>query len=120
MAVNGLVTGLIVFKILKVFLEVQAARTSVERSLGSTRGTRFRHIIFVIIESGMTLLVIQLVRTVLWVLHPGGPTPSGPVFNSLFYLDVINELFNVIIRSLHLYFVCFTENFNLARESHQQ
>ena len=70
MAVNGLVTGLIVFKfrILKVFLEVNANSTSVEQTLGSTGGTKFRHIIFVIIESSMTLLVIQLARMVLYTV----------------------------------------------------
>ena len=65
MVVNGLVTGLIAFRILKGFLEVKATSTSVEQTLGSSGGTKFRHIIFVIIESGMTLLVIQLVTMVL-------------------------------------------------------
>ena len=54
MAVNTMETGLIVFKILKVFLEVKA--TSVERTLGSLSsnagGTQLRHII---IESGMVV-----------------------------------------------------------------
>ena len=40
MAVNTLVTGLIVIKILKVFLEVKGAMTSVERTLGSTGGIK--------------------------------------------------------------------------------
>ena len=49
LAVNGLMTGLIMFRILKVFLEVKAASTSVEhRSLGSTGGSNLRHIIFII------------------------------------------------------------------------
>ena len=102
MTVNGLVSGLIVFKILKVFLEVRASSTSVERTLGSTGGTKFQHIIFVIIESGMTLLVIQLVRTVLFVnlVPPQFETPV-PVFGALDYLIVVNEMFNVIIRSIH-------------------
>ena len=96
MALNSLVTGLIVFRILQVFLQVKAASTSVERSLGSTGGTKFQQIIFVIIESGMTLLVIQLVRTVLWVVLPA--TPSGPEFFAFEYVVCINEMFNVIIR----------------------
>ena len=98
MAVNGLVTGLIVFRILKVFLEVKAASTSVERSLlGSAGGTKFQHVIFVIIESGMTLLVIQLVRMLLWVVVPGGQTSYGPVSSALEYVLVIGEMLNVII-----------------------
>jgi hypothetical protein len=76
MAVNALVTGLIVFKIRKVFVEVQQVYASTstsesdEQTLGSTGGgggstSKLQHIIFVIIESGMSLLAIQLVRFVL-------------------------------------------------------
>ena len=64
MAVNALTTGMIVFRILQVFFKP----TSVERtlgSLGSTEGSKIRHIIFIIIESGMTLFAIQLIRVVL-------------------------------------------------------
>ena len=112
MAVNGLVTGLIVFRILKVFLEVKAVTTSVERTLGSTGGTKLRHIMFVIIESGMILLityVIRLVRMMLSVMVPN--TDTGPVAFANDYFFVINEMFNVIIRSVHFYFFCFTEIF---------
>ena len=108
-AVNGLVTGLIVFRILKVFMEVKAATTSVERTLDSTGGTKLRHIIFVIIESGMTLLLIQVIRTVLSIIHS-----TGPVYFAADYFIVIYQVFfffNVIIRSVHFYFFCFTENF---------
>jgi len=69
MAVNALMTGLIVLKILKVFLEFKS--TSVEQTLGSlssTGGSKLRHIIFIIIESGMALFAIQLVRVVLTFL----------------------------------------------------
>ena len=108
MAVNSLVTGLIVFKILTVILEIKVATTSVERTLGSTGDTKLRHIIFVIIESGMTLLVIQLVNMVLYVVQP---FPAAPVAFANEYVVVINQVFNVIIRSVHFYFFCFTENF---------
>ena len=108
MAVNGLVTGLIVFRILKEFTEIKANSTSVERSLGSSGGTEFQHIIFIIIESGVTLLVIQLVRMVLWVIvESGGLTPSGPVSTAFEYFVPIGEMFNVIIRSVHFYFLLF-------------
>ena len=115
MAVNALVTGLIVFKILKVFLEVKAASISVERTLGSTGGTKLRHIIFVIIESGMVLFAIQLVRVVLFIL------PLQLLEEQLLYLIIgINEMLNVIIRSVHFYSFCFTDNIYLARALHQQ
>ena len=103
MAVNTLVTGLIVFKILKVFLEVKP--TSVERSLGSlgSGGTKLRHIIFIIIESGMVLFTIQLVRFVLSTMLPAeteiqldvGPATA---FQLAFEIVVgMHEMFNVNI-----------------------
>ena len=103
MAVNGLATGLIVFKIIKLFLEIKAAT-------GDT--TTYRRIIFVIIESGMTLFVIQLVRMLLFDIL----VPTSPVLN---YVVVIGELFNVMIRFVHFYFFCFTEEIYLSRASHQ-
>ena len=108
MIVNTLVTGLIVFKILKVSLKVKP--TSVERTLGSTGGTKFRHIIFVIIESGMALFATQLVRVTL----VGLPTTIDLVIG-------INQMFNVIILRpvSFLLLLFFTNNIYLARESHQ-
>ena len=114
MAVNTLVTGLIVFKILKVFLEVKP--TSVERALGATGGTKLRHIIFIIIESGMALFAIQLVRVVLSCLPLQMSTVL--VFNST---TGINQMLNVILASVHFYISCYiTNNIYLARASHQQ
>ena len=110
MAVNTLVTTMIVFGILKVTMGVQP--TSVERSLGSRSSTKFRHIIFILIESGMALFAIQLVRIVL----PFSPVPVG---QELFFqaaddiVIAINQMLNVIIiiiiRSLFIfyYFVLF-------------
>ena len=108
MAVNTLATGMIVFRILQV---TRANRlTSVERTLGATGGNKFRHIMFIIIESGLALFAIQLVRIVLEFI----PVSDGE--ESLFQavLDlviVINQMLNVIImRSLHFYFFCFADN----------
>jgi hypothetical protein len=117
MAVNILVTGLIVFRILKVFLESKAATTSVEQTLGTTGDTILRNVIFIIIESGMALLAVQLVRVVLSILSP----EQSPGFNIAFDLSIVlNEMFNVIIRAVHFYFICFTDIIYLPRASHQQ
>ena len=101
MAVNTLVTGLIVLRILKA---AGVMPTSVERTLGSTEGNKFRHIMFIIIESAMALFAIQLVRFVLEFI-------SVPVEQDLFLqaagdiLVSINQMLNVIIiRSVHFYF----------------
>ena len=98
MAVNTLVTGLIVLRILKA---AGVMPTSVERTLGSTEGNKFRHIMFIIIESAMALFAIQLVRFVLEFI-------SVPVEQDLFLqaagdiLVSINQMLNVIIiRSVH-------------------
>jgi hypothetical protein len=100
MAVNTLVTGLIVFRILKVFLEVKAATTSVERTLGTTGGTKLGHVIFIIIESGMALFAIQLVRTVFYNINVPVQSAGFQAFFNIFI--VANQLFNVIIlRCIH-------------------
>ena len=100
LAVNTLVTGLIVFKILKVFLEIKAVtNSSVERTLGvSTTGggvAKYRHIIFVIIESGLALFTIQLIRVLFYYYLPKQSPP-----NLINILIVISQMFNVI-------FFCF-------------
>ena len=105
MAVNTLVTGLIVLRILKA---AGVMPTSVERTLGSTEGNKFRHIMFIIIESAMALFAIQLVRFVLWLI----PVPLAlDSEQDLFFqaagdiLVSINQMLNVIIiRSVHFYF----------------
>jgi hypothetical protein len=119
--VNALVTGLIVFRIFKAteFLGI-IKPTSVERTLGSTGGNKYRHIIFVIIESAMALLAIQLIRVLLGYI----PAPDGQLriisgFEGI--VIVIHQMLNVIIiKSVHSYFFCFTEIIYLARASHQQ
>ncbi|KAF8817015.1 hypothetical protein BYT27DRAFT_7247886 [Phlegmacium glaucopus] len=60
MTVNALVTFLIVFNIFRVYREIGS--TSDDQSLGATGGSKIRTVIFIIIESGMILFSIQLVR----------------------------------------------------------
>ena len=111
MVVNALVTGLIVFKIHKVFLQVKQVNpeaTSVERtldSLSSTGGTKLRQIIFIIIESGMALFAIQLVRFVLNSLTVFQVAPQTPL-GLTFLIDlviVVNDMLNVIMKSAHFF-----------------
>ena len=93
MAVNTLVTGMIVFRILKV---TGARPTSVEQTLGSTGGNKFRHIMFIIIESGMALFAMQLVRVVLAFL-PVPVQQEAPFQAVSNFVVVINQMLNVII-----------------------
>jgi hypothetical protein len=102
MAVNTLVTGLIVFKILKVFLEYTPI--SVERTSGSITGIKLRHIIFVVIESGMMLFAIQLVSIVLFSLVDAASVETASeqarVPNLLCGLDIVismRQMLNVTI-----------------------
>ena len=99
MAVNALMTGMIVFRVLKV---TGVKPTSIERTLGSTEGNKFRHIMFVIIESGMALFAIQLVRIVLeFIPVSAEQLPFDQVASD--FVVVINQMLNVIIlRSLFL------------------
>jgi hypothetical protein len=111
MAVNTLVTGMIVFRILKV----TRARPST-----LSGGNKFRHIMFIIIESGMALFAIQLVRVVLASI--GIQVEQGPYFRDAIDIVIaINQMLNVnIIRSIYFYFFCFADNIYLTRESHQR
>ena len=96
--------------------------TSVERTLGSlssTGGSKLRHIIFIIIESGMALFAIQLVRVVISSLTLQ-ELETSTSFIALHLVVGIHEMFNVIIRSVHFCFFCFTDNIYLARASHRQ
>ena len=121
MAVNTLVTGLFVFRILQVYLEIKP--TSIERTLGSTGDTKFQHVIFIVIESGMALFTIQLVRVVLVIL----PIQlTEPAINGLNLVIGINTMLNVIIRFcfsfLPSFFVIITDKISISldRASHQQ
>jgi hypothetical protein len=103
LAVNALVTGLIVLKIRNVFLVVKT--TSVEQSLGSTGGSKLRHIMFIIIESGMALLAVQLVRLVLYGVETTSESSSRDRIANIIF--GVNEMVIVIIKSLNFYFFCF-------------
>ena len=94
MAVNTLVTGLIVFKILKVF-------TSIERTLGSVAGRpNYQNIAFIIIESGMALFAIQLVRIVLTSLF-NTYLPSNGIVLAFTLVVFFHQMLNVIIKSVY-------------------
>ena len=89
MTVNALVTGLIVFRILKVFQEVKT-------STAVTGGSTLRRVIFIIIESGVALFSIQLARLVATVLSG----MDEAVRNAYYLIVGIHEMLNVIIRSV--------------------
>ena len=122
MVVNALVTGLIVFKILEVFLEVRPTSVDSEQtSLNSTEGHKLRRIIFIIIETHMALFAIQLARVVITSLEEP-QTVLGPL-NLVIALDFvipIHQALNVIITSVHFYLYYFTDNIYLPRALYQQ
>jgi hypothetical protein len=97
MTVNALVTSLIIFKILKVFLDLKP--TSIERTLGSSSGgsSNLRHIIFIIIESGMALFAIQLVRVVLTSVVVRTVLPGSAAVVGMEFVIGIHEMLNVMI-----------------------
>ena len=95
MAVNALMTGMIVFRILKA---TGVKPTFVERILGSTEseGNKFQHIMFIIIESGMALFAIQLVRFMLEFISV--PVEQVHILIAADdFVVVINQMLNVII-----------------------
>ena len=115
MTVNALATGLIVFRIFKVFREVKDNTNSDEKSLGFTGGRKLRSVIFVIIESGMALLVIQVARVVLLScdLFDVSITENPAWQYAYDFIGPIHGMFNVITSSVMAIF-CFTDNLDLA------
>jgi hypothetical protein len=91
MIVNALVTGLIVFRILKVFREVKMI-SDWGSALNEGPGSKLKSIIFVLIESGMALFSIQLARFVVVILQTSTPTYDA------YPLIAIHEMLNVIIK----------------------
>ena len=123
MVVNALVTGLLVFKILKVFLGVKP--TSVERTLGLSSspsgGPKLQHIIFIIIESGMALFAIQVVRVVISSLIEAVSARDIPSLTMALNIVIpIHQALSVIIISFNSYFFCLTDDVYLPRALHQQ
>ena len=59
--------------------------------------------------SGMALFAIQLVRMVLSTVD-GLPTP---IYIGLELIMPMHKMLNVVIRSVHFYFFCFTDNIYL-------
>ena len=93
MTVNALVTGLIVFRIFKVFQEVKTS-TADDQILGVTGGSKLGRVIFIIIESGMALFSIQLARLVVIIV-------TTDAANDVYFLITgIHEMLNVIVRSV--------------------
>ena len=96
-AVNALVTGLIVFRIFKVFREVKAY-TVHDQILGVTGGSTLRRVIFILIESGMALFSIQLARLVATIVNV--LTGTDATLAAYYLIVGIHEMLNVIIKLL--------------------
>ena len=90
MTVNALVTGLIAFRIFKVFQEV---KTTADEISGVTGGSTLRRVIFIIIESGMALFSIQLARLVITIVGAG--------YAGIYLISGIHGILNVIITINH-------------------
>ena len=98
MTVNALVTGLMVFKIFRVFREGKSNTTSDGKHLAPTGGTNLRSIIFVMIESGMALFAIQLGRLVVTATQRS--TAAEVDISDI--IVGIHEMLNVVISSVIL------------------
>jgi len=92
MTVNALVTGLIVFRILKAFREV----TLEDKSLGTTHGNKLRSVTFIIIESGMALFAIQLARVIISATATVEESAVSATFYAFELIIAIHEMVNGI------------------------
>ena len=103
MAVNTLMTGLIVFKILKAFLEVKRTLGSFSSAAGRPN---YQHIAFIIIESGMALFAAHLARIVITMLEMQSFINFTAVIGLDFAFTLIvsfHQMLNVIINSVRIY-----------------
>ena len=97
--VNALVTGLIVFRIFKVFREVKT--TVDDRILGMTGGSKLRRIIFVLTESGILLFSIQMAQLVLYRLQTNIAIDAYDLIAPLSQLQMLNVIIISIITTLN-------------------
>ena len=97
MTVNALVTGLIVFRIFKLFQEVKAS-TADDQFLGVTGRSTLRRVIFILIESGMALFSVQSARLVVRIAFMLDRSDS--LFSAFHLIAGIYEMLEVIIRSV--------------------
>ena len=101
MTVNALVTGLIVFKIFKVFRKVKSVTTLEDKSWGITQADdKLRSVTFIIIESGMALFAIQLARVVITATVTALETQVSATFYAFELIVAIHEMVNVIISTV--------------------
>ena len=97
MTVNALVTGLVVFRIFKVFQEVKTS-TADSQILGVTGGSTLQRVMFIVIESGVALFSIQFARLVVIIVNTDAA-------NDAYYLiSGIHEMLNVIM-TINLFYV---------------
>jgi hypothetical protein len=116
MIVNALVTSLIVFKIFNVLRKVKGVSTaSGGTSLSITSGGKKLHsVIFIIIESGMALFSIQLVRLAFACL--GFKSATTVELDTHQFVVGIHEMLNVIIQSIIvIFYIYLTNNVDLTR-----
>ena len=97
--VNALVTGLIVFRIFKVFREIKT--TVDDRILGRTGGRKLRRIIFVLTESGMLLFSIQIVQQLLFLAKTDAAIDAYALIDGLNQLQMVNVIIISIITTLN-------------------
>ena len=98
MTVNALVTGLIAFRIFRVFQEVKNA-TAEDQILGVTGGSTLWRVIFIIIESGMILFSTQLTRLVVAKANTDAANDAYALITG------IHEMLNVIMMINHCYVI---------------
>jgi len=102
MTVNALVTGLIVFKIFKVFRNVKSVTTLEDKSWGITDGNKLHAVTFIIIESGMALFAIQLARVVVSATVTALETEVSATFYAFELIVGIHEMVNGIAPTIIL------------------
>ena len=96
--VNALVTGLIVFRVFKVFQEVKTGTVDDQIS-GVTGGSTLQRVMCIIIESAMASFAIQLARLVVTIVNTDG------AYDAYVLISGIHPMLNVIMTINHCYVI---------------
>ena len=101
LVVNALATGLIVLRIFAVYQQVKP--TSKEKTFGTLPGgKKLLSVMFIIIESGMALFSMQLIRLVLYLMSSESAVMQGYAITL-----GIDQMVHVIITIRHLKFLFY-------------
>ena len=91
MAVNTLVTGLILFRIIKVYWKVEPVLY--EKMLDATRGSKVWSVVLVLIETAVAMFALQVILVVTSSVATVSALDVGTVFTGMHQMFLVSYIF---------------------------